>query len=114
MATKEEMQKLLDGIVDKMNEVGPYVADDWGGSVQFIFPDLNTGWILKMAMDGTVEFLEEKIDEDFADGVLELDSDILVGIMNKTISTMEVKTDGRMKLRKSLEALGKVMLPASS
>lgn len=114
MATKDEMKNVMDAMVAKLNEVGPYVSDDWGGSVQFIFPDLDTGWLLKLAMDGTVEFCDERIDEDFADGILEMNSDILVGIMNKTINPQEVKADGRMKLRKSLDALGKIMLPATS
>lgn len=111
MATKKEMHALMDKIVAKMNEVGPYVSDDWGGSVQFIFPDLKTGWLLKLTMEGTVEFCKEMIDEKVADGVIEFNSDILVGIMNKTINAQEVKADGRMKLRKSMDALGKIMMP---
>ena len=114
MATKEEIKNLMDGMVAKLNEVGPYVSDDWGGSVQFIFPDLKTGWLLKLTMEGSVEFCEERVDEDFADGIIEFNSDILVGIMNKSINPQEVKADGRMKLRKSLDALGKIMLPATS
>ena len=95
-----------------MNAQGRAVCPD--PLAEFIFPDLNTGWLMKLTMEGTVEFCEEKIDENFADGIIEFDSDILVGIMNKSINPQEVKADGRMKLRKSLDALGKIMLPATS
>ena len=92
--------------------IGQDVAPNWGGAVQFVFPDLDTGWMVKMAMDGTVESWDEKIDEETADGVLEMDSDTWVGVWFKTIHPMEAYTEGRMKSRKSEEALMKV-LPAT-
>lgn len=112
MATHEEATKATQAMVDKINEVGPYFSAEWGGSIQFIVPDLNTGWLLKMAMDGSVESCDEKIDEDTADGVLEMDSDTWVGVWFKTIHPMEAYTEGKMKSRKSDEALMKV-LPAT-
>ena len=99
----------MDTIVDRLNEVGPYVAADWGGSVQFVFPDLNTGWLLKMSMDGTVESCAEKIDEGAANGVVEVDSDTFVGIYTKKIATGEATASGKMKVRKSLDALVKIL-----
>jgi putative sterol carrier protein len=111
MATKEEAQKAIKTIVDRLNEVGPDVAMEWGGSIQFVFSDLKTGWLIKMAMDGTVASWDEKIDEAAANGVLEMNSDTWVGIMNKTIHPMEAYSSGKMKHRKSQEALMKV-LPA--
>ncbi len=112
MATMEEAANAMQTMVEKINEVGPFSSADWGGSIQFVISDLNTGWLLKMAMDGTVENCEEKIDEDAADGVLEMDSDTWVGINNKTVPPMEAYTEGKMKSRKSDEALMKV-LPAT-
>ncbi len=109
MAKKEEAKKWMDTIVSRLNEVGPYVAADWGGSVQFLFPDLGTGWLLKMAMDGTVESCAEKIDEEAANGVLEMDSDTFVGIYSKKISTGEARASGKMQVRKSLDALVKIL-----
>jgi hypothetical protein len=111
MATKAEVQEWLDTIVKKLNEVGPYVAEDWGGSVQFIFPDLGTGWRLKLAMDGTVESLEEKIDEEASTGVVEMDSDTFIGIYEKRVESMEARAMGKLKTRKSLDALIKVVVP---
>jgi hypothetical protein len=111
MATEAAVKELLDRIVTKLDEVGPYVAEDWGGSVQFIFPDLGIGWWLKMAMDGTVESLEQKTDEEAATGVVEIDSDAFIGIYAGTISSTEARTLGRMRTRKSLDALMKVIVP---
>jgi hypothetical protein len=112
MATKAAIEEWLGKIVTKLNEVGPYVADEWGGSVQFIFPDLGTGWYLKMAMDGTVESLEEKIDEGAATGVVEIDSDVFIAIYEKRMSSTEARTLGKMRTRKSLDALIKVIVPS--
>ena len=112
MADKEEVQKSVQVIVEKLNEVGPIMAEDWGGSVQFVISDLNTGWLIQMAMDGTVESCDEKIDEEAALGVLEMDSDTFVGIINKTISPMEAQAERKIQVRKSMEALMKV-LPAT-
>ena len=113
MAEKEELEKCMKVVVDKLNEVGPDVASEWGGSVQFIFPDLGTGWLVKMAMDGTVESCDEKIDEEAAAGVLEMSSDTFVGIYTKQFSPMEAQADGRMQIRKSIDALIKI-LPATA
>ncbi len=44
MASKEEAKKATQSMVDKLNEVGPDVAPEWGGSIQFVISDLNTGW----------------------------------------------------------------------
>ena len=112
MASKEEVTRCVQVIVDKLNEVGPIVAEEWGGSVQFVISDLKTGWLIKMAMDGTVESCDEKIDEETALGVLEMDSDTFVGIINKTLNPLEAQAEHRIQVRKSMEALMKV-LPAT-
>jgi len=111
MATKEAVKGWLDRIVEKLEEIGPYVAEDWGGSVQFIFPDLDTAWFLQMAMDGTVESLEEKLDEAAATGVVEMHSDAFVGVYEKTMTTDEARAKGQMRTRKSMDALIKVIAP---
>jgi hypothetical protein len=113
VATKQVVQKWMDTLVERLNEVGPVVASDWGGSVQFVFPDLKTGWFLKMAMDGTVESLAEKVDEEHATATVEVDSDTFVGMYEKTISPLEAHTQGLMKARGSIEALVKVIAPTA-
>ena len=111
MANKEEVVKWIKVMVDKMNEACPYTAEGWGGSVQLVIPDLGTGWLVKMAMDGTVESCDEKIDEEAASGVVEMDSDTFVGIFAKTIVAAEASAEGKMRARKSIEALIKVFAP---
>jgi hypothetical protein len=113
MADRAEVEKWLKHCVDTLNDLGPDIAADWGGSCQFIFPDLNTGWLLKLKMDGTVEFLEEKVDEEVATGVIEMDSDTWVGIYEKVISPLEAFSEGKMQVRKSMDALIKIM-PATA
>ena len=112
MADKAEVQKYMDGIIEKLNEVGPIIAEDWGGSVQFVVPDLDTGWLLQMAMDGTVESCDEKVDEEAATGVVEMDSDTFVAIYTKAVSPMEASAQGKVKTRKSLDALIKILVPS--
>ena len=112
MANKEEVEKRVQVIVGKLNEVGPIMAEEWGGSVQFVISDLETGWLIKMAMDGTVESCDEKIDEETALGVLEMDSDTFVGIIDKTLNPLEAQAEHKIQVRKSMEALMKV-LPAT-
>ena len=110
---KPEIEKWFKIIVDRINEKGPDAAPDWGGSVQFLFPDLQTGWLLKLTMEGEVEFLEEKVDENYATAVIEMDSDSFLAIYNKTKTPTDVFTSGKMQIRKSIEALTKV-LPMSA
>ncbi len=108
MATHAECKKQMDVLVERLNDMGPDVCPDWGGSVQFIIPDLKTGWFLKMAMDGSVESCVEKVDEAAATGVLEMNSDIWVGMMKKTVNTSEMRLQGKLKARKSIEAMLKI------
>ncbi|HJX69626.1 MAG TPA: hypothetical protein VJ441_00870 [Dehalococcoidia bacterium] len=112
MADKAEMKKWIQTIVEKLNDVGRYTAADWGGSVQLIIRDLGTGWLLKFAMDGTVESCDEKIDEEAATSVLEFDSsDTFIGIQEKTVDGMEAFSLGKVKARKSMDGLVKVFAP---
>jgi len=48
-------------MIDKLNEVGPYTAADWGGSVQLVFPDLGTGWLLKSENASAVNMTKNSV-----------------------------------------------------
>ena len=111
MATKEQIVDALKRIVENMKEIGPAVAEGWGGAVQIVVPDLKTGWIMKFAMDGTIESLDEKIDEQVAQGVLEINSDTFMGVNDKSINPMEALSEHKLVVRGSLDALMK-LLPA--
>lgn len=108
MATKERILEIMHEFVDQVNEIGPTIAEGWGGSAQIIMTDLRTGWLVKFAMDGTVESWDEKIDEEVADGVLEVNSDIFVDIWEKRLPGMQALSEGKLVTRKSLEALMKL------
>jgi len=108
MATKEKVVECLKGFVEKANEIGPMIAEGWGGKVQITMSDLKTGWMFKFAMDGTIESWPEMIDEDAADGVMECTSDTFVDIWEKRLPGMEALADGKLKTRKSLDAMMKL------
>ncbi len=109
--THDEVQKSVKALVDKVNEVGPDIAPEWGGAVQFVFPDIKSGWLIKLSMDGSVESWDEVINEDKADGVLEMPGELMYGIMFKGVNPMDPDSLAQMKARKSTDALMKV-LPA--
>ncbi len=108
MAKKTEVEKYIKQIVDRMNDVGPVLLENWGGAVLFFITDLKTGWKLKMAMDGSVESCVETKDESNC-GVLEMDSDTFVGIYSKKIAVPEARDSGKMKVRGGLDALVRLM-----
>ncbi len=108
MAKKAEVEKHIKKIVERLNDVGPVLLDNWGGAVLFSITDLKTGWKLKMAMDGSVESCLESTDESGA-GVLEMDSDTFVGIYSKKIGVPEARDSGKMKVRGGLDALVRLM-----
>ena len=109
MATKERIEQVMKEFVDKANQVCPDVAQGWGGSIQVLIPDLGTGWFVQFAMDGTVESCVEKLDEENAEGVLECDSELFSDIWDKKIGGMEALAMGKLQVRKSLDALMKMM-----
>ena len=111
MADKEALKKRLDQAVDRLNDIGPDVVDDWGGSILFKTPDLDTGWFMQMAPDGTVESLEEKVDEEAATSIIEAESDILLGILNGEVNPQQARAEGKMKADKALDGLALVLIP---
>lgn len=111
MASKEEVKQHIDIMVEKINDVCPYSAGGWTGSMQLVFPDLGTGWLVQLGVDGTVASCDEKIDEEAATGVLEMHSDTFVGVYSGTLLASEAKDQGKFKLRGSQEALIKIFAP---
>ncbi len=111
MADREALKKRLDQAVEKLADIGPDIADDWGGTILFKVPDLETGWMMKMAMDGTVESLEEKVDEEAATSIIDADSDILLGILNGDVNPTQARAEGKMRAEKALDGLALVLVP---
>ena len=109
MADKETVKKRLDVAVETLADIGPDIAEGWGGSILFKVTDLETGWMMKFADDGTVESLDEKVDEEAATSIVETDSDTLLGILNDKINAQEAYWAGSMRAHKSLEALTKIV-----
>ena len=76
--------------------------------MRVIISDLGTGWLVKFAMDGTIESWDEMIDEDANDGGMERPRDIFVDIWEKRLPAMEALAEGKLATRKSLDALIKL------
>lgn len=111
MVDKAEIKKRLDVAVEKLADIGPDVAEGWGGTILFKCPDLKTGWMMKMSKDGTVESLTEKMDEQAATSIIEAESDILLRILNGDINASEARSTGKMRAEKALDGLALVLLP---
>jgi putative sterol carrier protein len=111
MADKAKIKKRLDAAVKKLADIGPDVAEGWGGTILFKCPDLKTGWMMKMSNDGTVESLKEGVDEAAATSIIETDSDTLLGILNGDINASEARSNGKMKAHKALDGLALVLIP---
>ena len=107
MATKQRIEEIVQEFVDKLNDKGPDIAEGWGGAVQIVVPDLNTGWYIKLAMDGTVESCTEKIDEENANGVMDVSSDTFVDIWEQRVAGLDALAMGKFKIRGSMDALMK-------
>ena len=109
MADKDAIKNRLDKMVKKLEEVGPDVAEGWGGTILFKIVDLDIGWMMKFAQDGTVESLEEKIDEDAATSILEFKSGAFIDVFNGKVPPAQAKGIGDMRVYKSIDALVAIM-----
>lgn len=109
MATQEEVQKWMQVVVDRINERGPDAVPYWGGVLQLVISDLDTGWLVKLAMDGTVESCVEQVDEKAATCVLEMPSDLFVGLYSGSIPVDEVRASGKLRVRKDKLALARLI-----
>ncbi len=108
MAKKAEVEKYIKKIVARLNDVGPVVLEDWGGTALYLITDLKTGWKIKMAKDGSVESCVETTDESDC-GIVELDSDTFVGIYSKKIGAPDAFQDGKMKCDRGMDVLVRMM-----
>ncbi len=109
MADRDAIKRRLDKMVKKLDEIGPDVAEGWGGTILFKVVDLDTGWMMKFAENGTVESLEEKVDEDTATSILEFKSDALLDVLNGKVHPSEAKGRGDMRVYKAIDALVSIM-----
>jgi putative sterol carrier protein len=75
-------------------------------NMQFTFPDLKTTYLIKVN-NGVVQSLTEE-STPTADINVTIDSDILIGIMNKTINPMTAYQTGKLKAKGNLTDLLKL------
>jgi len=112
MAEKQKTaEELIKTIVTKLNEIAD-VNEGWGKAVQFSFSDINVGYYLKLAMNGTVEKCDKKPASEMrvedAEGTVILDVDTLKGILDKTVDPMEALGKGLLRIEGKMDALMKL------
>ena len=81
MATKKEMENLINDMCDSINSVAYTTLKGWNKAVQLIASDLNTGWCIEIGTDGKVAKCEEAVKEAEADHVLTFKSDAFEKLM---------------------------------
>lgn len=86
MATKKEMEQMVDDICDAVNSVGYMTLKGWNKTVQLIAEDLKAGWCLQIGADGKVAKCEEAIKEAESDHVVTFQSDTFKKLMDGEIN----------------------------
>lgn len=108
MASRKEVEEAVKEIIKRVDELGPELLDEWGGSVQMSFADINTSWFFKFSMDGRIEEYGEEDRSNEVEAVAHMDSDTFVGMVNGTINPMEAFYTGTIKVDGAVDALLKM------
>jgi len=103
MVSKAETEKLIKQVCDRIDSIG--VEKLAGKLMQFEFPDLGTGWLIKIASDGTVESCQEMIDKKLAYTTTIMDSDTFEKIITRTATPFDLFAAGKIKVEGTQEAL---------
>jgi putative sterol carrier protein len=107
MSSKQEIEDALNQVKLKFDD--PKLKPRFVGytkNMQFTFPDLNTTYVIKVN-NGVVQAVsEESIST--PDINVTIDSDTLIGIMNKTINPMTAYQTGKLKAKGNLTDLLKL------
>ncbi len=111
MVDKEKMAaELMNEMVKRINDSAEMMAD-WGKAFQMVFTDINTGYWLKVAMNGKVEKLEKVIkDKTESAAVISCSVNTFKGLMNKTIGAQSALGSGELKVDGPMSELLKLNL----
>jgi putative sterol carrier protein len=107
MSSKKEIEDALNQVKLKFDDpnLKPRFAN-FSKNMQFTFPDLNTTYLIKVN-NGVVQSLSEG-SIPAPDINVTIDSDTLIGIMNKTINPMTAYQTGKLKAKGNLTDLLKL------
>ena len=103
-------EDLMNEMAKRINESAEMMAD-WGKAFQLIFPDINTGYWLKVKMDGHVEALE-KVTKDKSQSAAVITMEVLTfkGLMDKSLGAQSAMASGALKVEGPLSELLKLNL----
>jgi putative sterol carrier protein len=111
----EEKKKIADDIMNelakKLNE-SKDLTEGWGKAIQIVFTDIETGYNVKFAMDGSIEKTEKKplsaIKPEDAEATCYCTVDDLKDIIDGKVSAMEAMGSGKFRIEGKLDALMKL------
>ena len=107
MSSKQEIEDALNQVKLKFDD--PKLKPRFVGytkNMQFTFPDLNTTYLIKVNNGAVQSVSEENIPT--PDINVTIDSDVLIGIMKKTINPMTAYQTGKLKAKGNLTDLLKL------
>jgi putative sterol carrier protein len=111
----EEKKKIADDVMKHMEKVlneNKDLNEGWGKSDQVIFTDIETGYWIKFAMDGSVEKMVKKpaseIKLEDAEATVSCTVDVIKDVMDGKTNAMEAMGEGKFKIDGPLAALMKL------
>ena len=107
MSSKQEIEDALNQVKLKFDD--PKLKPRFVGytkNMQFTFPDLNATYLIKVNNGAVQSVSEESIPT--PDINVTIDSETLIGIMNKTINPMTAYQTGKLKAKGNLTDLLKL------
>ncbi len=106
-----QADEMIGAIKEKLNSKKE-VTKDWGEVLHLIFTDINVGYRLRFAMDGTCTTEKEeagKMKQADAEATVSTTVDIMKGIIEGTQSPVLAVMSGKIKIDGSMTALMKLM-----
>ena len=110
-----EKKKIADDIMKhmekKLNE-NKDLAEGWGKTIQTVFTDIETGYRMKFAMDGSIEKIEKKpaseIKLEDAEATVYCTVDDLKDIIDGKVNAMDAMGAGKFRIEGKMDALMKL------
>jgi len=104
----EEKKKIAEDIIAEMKRrinLNKEITEDWGKTVQQVFTDIETGYLIKFAQDGTVGEIEKKpASEIIQKPAAELKAGDAVATIYCTVQTLKDCFDGKLN---AMDAMAK-------
>jgi putative sterol carrier protein len=107
MGTKEEVKKGMERVAAKLED--PELKEEFKKfykSVQFVYTDLNSSYVMELAGGEVKEIKEGTVDR--PNIIVTIDSDTFLGIVNKEIDAISAFSQGKIKFKGAMTDLLKL------